>query len=234
MATDVLLQRCRAIVGFADDAPCDGDALIGMLQRFRPQGEALDGLFDTLPMGAALHGRLRQLYSAAGNSARPGGGQDAYFIVRNPPALAPGRARALAQQWLDSMLALARETGFDELAEVLDPLPEVRVLQGIAPKQTKADLAEFPLYQAIKQQAAELSERLPVANQALELLRPAYYFAACDGMLRDYLLWPVYQPYSQLDDPFAPYFELWRHGAKLRAFADDSVDVYLPHDPLRH
>jgi hypothetical protein len=48
-------------------------------------------------------------------------------------------------------------------------------------------------------------------------------------MLRDYLMWPFYGAASALDDPFAPYFELWRHGVKYRIFGETQVDLYLPH-----
>jgi hypothetical protein len=226
---DALLRRCRTVVGFSADTRCDGDALIGMLQRFRPGGEELEGLFESLPMGEALQQRLRQLYAVAGESSRPGGGHDAYFIVRQPPELEVERAEKLASAWLRAIASLAQQTDADDLSAQLDPLPQVRVLQGIAPKQSKADLQSFPLYRAIKQQAAELSNRLSADNAVADLLRPAYYFAACDWALRDYLLWPIYSDLTELDDPFLPYFELWRHGAKWRAFADDQIDIYLPH-----
>lgn len=224
-----MLARCREIAGIADDAPLDGDALIGILQRYRPDGSALAGIFDELPNGVSLASRLQQLYDVAGDSARPGGGQDAYFIVRTPPQADPDEIRQWASQWLGSLHSLAVQTGFDELAEAFGPVPKVRVLEGIAPKHTKGDLDVLPLYRAFKKQAAELVQRLPVQSPLPALLGPAYYYAACDWALRDYLLWPVYESHSELDDPFEPYFHLWRHGAKLRSFSDDTIDVYLPH-----
>lgn len=232
MDEQVLLQRCRNLAGFPPDAPCDGDALIGVLQQFRPDGLGLAGLFDGLPLGAALQQRLRQLYEIAGAAARPGGGLDAYFIVRNPPPLDPQRAQTAALAWLGSLLALARETQFDDVIDQLQPLPEVRVLEGIPPKQTKDDLRNISLYRVIKQQGASLCERLSRDDAALNLLRPAYYYAACDWALRDYLLWPLYHRFTQLDDPFQDYFELWRHGVKLRAFSNERLDVYLPPRPV--
>lgn len=224
-----MLARLREIAGMAADEPCDGDTLIGILQRFRPDGAALIGLFDDLPNGAALASRLQELYDVAGDSARPGGGQDAYFIVRTPPQADADQVHRWASQWLGSLRALALQTGFAELAEAFGPTPKVRVLEGIAPKHTKGDLDVLPLYRAFKKQAAELVQRLPTQSPVPALLGPAYYYAACDWALRDYLLWPLYESHSKLDDPFEPYFHLWRHGAKLRSFADDTVDVYLPH-----
>jgi len=224
-----MFARLREIAGIAVDEPFDGDTLIGILQRFRPDGAGLAGLFDDLPNGASLAVRLQQLYDVAGDSARPGGGQDAYFIVRTPPQADADEIRHWASQWLVSLHALAVQTGFEELAEAFGPIPKVRVLEGIAPKHTKGDLDVLPLYRAFKKQAAELVQRLPTQSPIPAMLGPAYYYAACDWALRDYLLWPLYEAHSELDDPFNPYFQLWRHGAKLRSFADDTIDVYLPH-----
>ena len=224
-----MLSRLRAIAGIAEDEPCDSDTLIGILQRFRPDGSALLGLFDDLPNGAPLAGRLQQLYSVAGDSTRPGGGRDAYFIVRTPPQADVDQIHNWASQWLGSLHALAIKTGFDELAQAFGPLPKVRVLEGIAPKHIKSDLDTLPLYRAFKKQGAELVQRLPTESSIPSLLGPAYYYAACDWALRDYLLWPIYEAASELNDPFEPYFQLWRHGAKLRSFSDDTIDVYLPH-----
>jgi hypothetical protein len=226
--TEILL-RLREIAGIAEDEPCDGDTLIGILQRFRPDGSALLGLFDGVSNGASLASRLQQLYEVAGDSVRPGGGQDAYFIVRTPPPADADQVHRWASQWLGSLQTLAVQTGHKELAEAFGPTLRVRVLEGIAPKHTKGDLDVLPLYRAFKKQAAELVQRLPTQSSIPGLLGPAYYFAACDWALRDYLLWPLYEAHSDLGDPFEPYFHLWRHGAKLRSFADDTIDVYLPH-----
>jgi hypothetical protein len=223
------LVRLREIAGIAADEPCDGETLIGILQRHRPDGAALIGLFDDLPNGDALADRLQQLYEVAGDSVRPGGGHDAYFIVRKPPQADPDQIHHWASQWLASLHRLAVVTEFDELAAALGPTTKVRVLEGLAPKHTKSDLDVLPLYRAFKKLAAELVQRLPTPSPLPTLLGPAYYYAACDWALRDYLLWPVYVDYCDLDEPFEPYFQLWRHGAKLRSFADDTIDVYLPH-----
>lgn len=228
-AVEQLRNRCRQLSGLAADAACDADALVGMLQQFRPSGAGLERLFEGLPMGDALQQRLSQLYQVAGDATRPGGGLDAYFIVRKPAAMDPQWAERCAAQWVQAVVELARETEHEELVQRLDPPPRIRVLQGVAPKQMRADLQTFPLYRALKVQAAELTQRLPANHAALELLRPAYYFAACDWALRDYLLWPAYAPQSRADDPFGPYFELWRHGAKVRILADDRIDIYLPY-----
>lgn len=226
---EMLSERLRELLRLPDDQPLDAEALIGLLQRFRPDGLGLADLFTGLPRGPELNLRLAGLYQVAGDSRRLEGGQDAYFIVRNPPPLEPEQAVAWAEQWLRSLRDLARAVGVAEDLPHLQSLPEVRVLEGLAPKQLKADLEAVPLYRTLKQDAAGWAARLPGESGVVELLGPAYYYAACDWALRDHLLWPLYADGSGLDDPFAPYFDLWRHGAKWRAFSDDRVDVYLPH-----
>jgi len=226
---NALIARCRALAGIADEMPCDGDAMIGILQQYRPAGEGVYELFDDSPVGQSLAIRLRKLYEIAGDSTRPGGGQDAYFIVRTPRRAEVDEVYGWAVDWLKSLQQIAAQTNYSELHAALAPLPEVRVLEGIAPKQTKADLATSMLYLAIKKLGADLLQRLPADSSWPHLLGPAYYFAACDWALRDYLLWPVYAAHCELHEPFEPYFQLWQHGAKLRCFSDNRLDVYLPH-----
>jgi len=177
---NALIARCRALAGIADEMPCDGDAMIGILQQYRPAGEGVYELFDDSPVGQSLAIRLRKLYEIAGDSTRPGGGQDAYFIVRTPRRAEVDEVYGWAVDWLKSLQQIAAQTNYSELHAALAPLPEVRVLEGIAPKQTKADLATSMLYLAIKKLGADLLQRLPADSSWPHLLGPAYYFAACD------------------------------------------------------
>lgn len=228
-AAEMLTERLRELLRLPDDQPLGPDDLIGFLQRFRPDGLALADLFSGLPQAMELNRRLAALYDAAGDSRRLEGGQDAYFIVRNPSALDPDQAAAWAEQWLRSLSALAQAVGAADEVPHLQTLPQVRVLEGIAPKQLKADLDAVPLYRTLKRDGAGWAARMSGDSEVVDLLGPAFYYAACDWAVRDHLLWPLYGEGSELDDPFAPYFDLWRHGVKLRAFSNDRVDVYLPH-----
>ena len=47
-------------------------------------------------------------------------------------------------------------------------------------------------------------------------------------MLRDYLMWPFYREKTNLEDPFEPYFQLWKCGVKYRIFEETQIDLYLP------
>ena len=44
-------------------------------------------------------------------------------------------------------------------------------------------------------------------------LHEAFYSIACDYKIAHYLMWPLYRGSTEIEEPFAPYFELWTHGA---------------------
>ena len=93
--------------------------------------------------------------------------------------------------------------------------------------KSNAVYAAFKQAMTEVQQSGSLVERIDVGPEAA-LLRPAFYFTACDSMLRDYLMWPIYAESAGLPDPLEPYFHLWRHGVKYRIFGESQVDLYLP------
>lgn len=229
MSTQTLLQKFHDLAGFNEEMEMDADSLIGFFQTFRPDGHAVDGLFEELSMGEQLQDRLEQLYMTAGDDRRPQGGRDAYFVVRNPPKIDPDLASNLAKSWLTGVRDLSTSLGDVETASVLDPIPSIRVLEGMAPKHPKEDIEKSELLKTMQQDVPTLVERID-AGPFPELLRPAFYFTACDTMLRDYLMWPMYREASGLKDPFEAYFELWKHGVKYRIFGETQVDLYLPRE----
>lgn len=228
MPTEELIKRFHQVAGFGPEVSCDPDSLIGVFQAFRPDGHAIRGLFDTLDdQGVELECRLTRLFEAAGDDRRPQGGRDAYFVVRNPPPLDPDEAADLGARWLAGIQSLAITVGDGATAEILDPIPSIRVLEGIPPKHPKQEHEKSELLKSLQGDATRLVQRIDAPPQAAAL-RPAFYFIACDAMLRDYLMWPLYAEPAGLDDPFEPYFHLWRHGVKYRAFGETQVDLYLP------
>jgi hypothetical protein len=228
MTSAALIERCHQFAN-SDPEELNADSLIGFFQLFRPDGAALSGLFDQLEAGEQLHARLEQLYASTGDDRRPSGGRDAYFVVRRPPAIDSDQATELGQRWLSRLAKLAEQLGDQQLADALTPLPKFRVLEGQAPKHPKAEQEKSALLKSLQAGAAELLQRIEAGPHAADL-RPAYYFIACDTMLRDYLMWPLYAAAlgETIADPFEPYFRLWQHGIKYRIFGNDQVDLYLP------
>lgn len=230
-----LLQKCHEYAMLGTEAELDADSLIGFFQAFRPDGRALDGLFDGLPVADQLHRRLDSLFEAAGDDRRPTGGRDAYFVVRSPSPLDPKKAETLTTAWLSELRSLAKTLGQVSLLNTLDPLPTIRVLEGIPPKHPKDDMEKSDLLKSIMYDGANLLDSVESDGSYASVMRKAYYFVACDTMLRDYLMWPLYEKLisekaqdSIVSDPFKPYFDLWRHGVKYRIFGEKQVDVYLP------
>jgi hypothetical protein len=204
------------------------ESLVGFFQMFRPDGQALQGLYEGLPGETDLGSRLDRLYRAAGDDRRPSGGRDAYFVVRQSPVPTVESATQMCRDWLSAMADLARVTGRDDLLVHLDPIPEIRVLEGIPPKNPKLDVDKSGLFRVLFEEIPKLTSEF-LNSRSVQLLRPAYYFIACDPMLRDHLMWPLYREQADLPvDPFASYFDLWCHRVRYRTYRDGHLDLYLP------
>ena len=241
MPTNELVKKLHELAGHDPGAPQlgvgdvpgraladDDESLIGFFQSFRPKGEGLDGAFDEISSGRQLIDRLKLLYDAAGDDRRPQGGRDAYFVVRNANPITPDRAESAMNQWLTRIGELALSLGDISTVEALQRGPSIRVLEGIPPKHPKRKEEKSELLKTFESEVATLTARIDTADPHAKVLRKAYYFIACDAMLRDFLMWPLYADASSVDEPFAPYFELWRHGVKYRIFGDSQIDLYLP------
>ncbi len=234
MDRNKLFEQCRTAARLDPEAPPDPDSLIGMFQAFRPDGVGVDDALGGLPIAGELYRRLERLYRDCGEDLRPQGGRDAYFIVRQPRPLDPVVAESTAREWLDELEKLAATLSNETVGNALAREIRIRVLEGIAPKHPKGPDEKSELLKTFESAIPELLTPLAVHSTSLELLRPAYYFIACDAHLRDYLMWPMCRDAAKAnalivgDDPFAAYYELWRHGVKFRIFAEDQIDLYLP------
>ncbi len=238
MTTIAFVERCRELAagsGCGEQTPCspgpelsESESLIGFFQLFRPDGGDLNGLFDALRQGDELSGRLQSAYQAAGDDRRPQGGRDAFFIVRSPSPLSPELAEHHAVTWIQGLQQLAEAVGDTHVAQRLASPPKIRVLEGIPPKHPKQPHERSELLNVFLDHAPALTEKVAGVDAHAELLRPAYYFIACDAMLRDYLMWPFYAEQTGLTDPFESYFTLWTHGVKFRIFQENQIDLYLP------
>lgn len=225
-----LLQAVDAPPIGSGNAPQDlseAERLIGLLQAARPDGEALWPVLEQLEHGPAFCRRLRKLYQATKTSSREDSLRDAYFVVRDPPMLQAAIAKGETERFVEQLSELASWLKID----LPTATPTVRVLEGKAPKKPRKDEDKTQFYRVLFEDIpAKTLEKLQSESIAVTLSQ-ACYFAACDPMLRDYLLWPFVEQMPEAPrslDPFAYYFELWRHGAKLRVVQDNQLDVYLP------
>lgn len=228
-----MMTRCVELAGYPAAASLEPADLIGLFQRFRPDGQQVGALLEDVVAADDLIGRLRQVYQVAGDPTRPSGGLDAYFIVRGPAEIEADYAEVVCQDWLQALAVVAAGQGKTKLQELITSGVTIRVLEGKPPKHPRSESERSALLNELNRLQSELTEQLRAACQAVEALRTAYYFIACDGFLRDYLMWPIYRQAGSSDDPFAAYFLMWRHGIKFRTFSDETLDLYLPRHPYR-
>ncbi len=230
-------DQLRSLAGHPANGDSGPESLIGIFQQFRPDGTGLPEWFQQIPDGDQVAERFAMVYQASGYGTRPAGGRDAYFIPRAAPALSVQQAESAAVQFFVALGKVAAAIQWTPLADLLDPLPGIRVLEGKPPKHPKAVSERAGLLLAIEELIDQTTRRWAAHHPAVHLLQPAVYFMACDPFLRDYLLWPWIAGHDNwkasdpdLRDPFASYFQLWRHGVKYRIFADEQVDIYLPRE----
>ncbi|MEO1616113.1 MAG: apolipoprotein acyltransferase [Planctomycetota bacterium] len=237
MTAETLLQRCQDLAaahgcGSQECAPgpetSEAESLIGFFQLFRPDGEKLEGLYDGVDVGDELSERLEFLFRVAGENRRPQGGRDAYFIVRNSPKLPLEHAELFAAQWLEGLRDVATSVGDSATAERLRVPPKIRFLEGLPPKHPRDPDEQVPLLKCIQNDCSKLTQKVTPPGSLAELMAKAYYFIACDAMLRDFLMWPLFREATAITDPLRGYFMLWVHGVKFRIFQDDQIDFYLP------
>ena len=223
-----VLRRMGESVGVMSEDVLNEDAFVGFFQSFRPDGRGVSGIFETMDWGDEIHERLESLFEVAGDDRRPGGGRDAYFIVRRPAEIDPDAVQHAGERWIAEMGRLAESLGHSSAAEQLAGMQRVRVLEGIPPKHPKnpderTELLTL-LSDAIPGWLCEAAPELTLATT----LRSPFYYVNCDAMLRDYLMWPMYRDRIGMDEPFEAYFRLWRHGVKWRVFQETQIDLYMP------
>lgn len=227
-----LIDRFREHSGVDPSVPDGEDALIGFFQGYRPDGLALNDLYDDLPHREELSRRIAQLFDAAGEDRRPQGGRDAYFVVRKCELMGPERAESLVRTWLSSLVQFGLEVNDTEAVAAIDPTPVIRVLEGIAPKNPKVSDERTAVLKTLLESVPNWTARVDTHRDA-EQIRRVFYFVACDPYLRDYLMWPLYADEVATIDPFSAYFELWRHRIKFRSYKQGQLDLYLPiSDPV--
>lgn len=239
MSTTEFLTRCREISASGncgqDPNACsstpelsEADSLIGIFQHFRPDGEQMPQMFESLDVGDSLVDRMERVYEVAGDNRRPQGGLDAYFVVRSPQKLTVEATEHHGEMWLKGIAEIAASIGDQATQQTLANLPSIRVLEGIPPKHPKKHEERCDLLRVLLERCREMTSEIENVDPHAALLRPAYYFIACDHMLRDYLMWPFFASQTGLADPLKSYFWLWSHGVKYRTFQDGQLDLYLP------
>lgn len=217
-----------AALNIQDVQPEEPRSLVGMFQKLRPDPAVLEPIFDQVVNGDEVYERLVKVYEICGHPRRPDGMKDAFFIVRDPDAVAPEVVQSLGQEFFKGLGLLAFELNHDELATCLQPIPEIRLVEGAVPKHPKSEEEKSNLLKQVTKAGPAVTDELRGKMEIANFLSRATYFIACDAFLRDFILWPWMAEHSNVEDPFESYFQFWKHGVKFRIFGEKQIDLYLP------
>jgi hypothetical protein len=195
------------------------DDLFAFFQRFRPYGRDVAKVFDGVYRGEEILVRLLRFYHHTTESA-----DDAYFVVRNPVVATAAQLLEAVTQYLDKVRQMAEASETVELMGLLDAL-QIEVEKKNAPPHSALPEPNLALLNdTVTDWFLELD---PETSEAL-LLKEAFYSMTCDYQLSWYVLWPLYQGSTRIQDPFDPYFRLWIYGAVLRFTNEELLTVYCP------
>jgi hypothetical protein len=212
--SDSLLERWRTIVAARDPEAAmnwDDEPQDFFLHAFRPDGEGLEPLFEDMPGGAEVLARLLRVFAVAGDVSR---GQ-AYFIPVGTPTSTASALHGWATEYLRKLDQIARHMdarGPQALALIEGSL-QVEIVVGPPPETDRVRPHEMISFTG--ELVTEFGRSLPRPSRHGDYLLDPLYYLACDYELAYYVLWPHLAADAPVEDPFAPYFELWRHGAAI-------------------
>ena len=225
--TDGLLDRWKAIPAVAahDEDEWEAEPPGHLLHYFRPDGVGLEDIVAGMAHSDEVLSRLRQVFEAARNG-RPG---DMYFTIRKAPRIRAAELEALARQYLANVIAMAKLVGSRDAGFARRHRAAVTALAGRdvvvevhagVPPTLDAPSKTHPLQGFVYETATEFGHLHPPASEHAQLLAEPCYRLACSYELAHFVLWPTRGDGCPIADPFASYFELWRHGASIY-FQDD-------------
>jgi hypothetical protein len=233
--SEEMLAYWKGLAG--DDSPYPWEsANTGMFfQIFRPHGLGVEAAFEGVVLAEEILPRLMEVYEATADGWQRDGAHDAYFVVRNPKPLTAGRAEALCREYLAKVGEIADRFEVPEgdnpvnyVKALVHPSALLKVVQGERPWPPHRDSPEGVVYQVVGEFMSHLQWDLAPVESHAYLMEEGFYTLACDYNLAYHLLWPTYRDLADITEPFAAYFELWKHGAGCRFEDDGGVTLYVP------
>jgi hypothetical protein len=228
--TGEMLAYWKSLAGDPSPEPWASENMGMFFQGFRPHGHGVEAAFEGVAAADEILPRLLEVYAATAE----GGENDAYFVVRAPEPLSGERAMELAVEYIRKTAQIARElgaTGYADGAELLEMLHSrttIEVVPGERPWPPHRDSPEGLVYQVVGDYMSHLQWDLePIESHAYEM-EEGLYTLACDYGISYHILWPLYRHLTEITEPFAAYFELWKHGAGHRFEDDGAVRIYVP------
>lgn len=212
MTRDELLQRWKAMSGDSSSRAWAPENAHGFLHGYCREPKSMRRALRGVPCASAIAKRLSAVFSAARDDA-----DHAYLRVKRAPRLAEKDAISLAKSHLRSLFQMAGELGHEETQAIVERIVDFRVTrQAPANQPTRVQTLFFELEGDWFRHVCD--------DVFARAMREATYSLAADPLLAHYILWPLTRRRS---DPYAAYFELWRHGAKLRWPELDQLSIHL-------
>jgi hypothetical protein len=223
MGKQETLARWKALAGDASDRAWQEEDLDFFLHRFRPLGDGLDEVFAGVQLGQEILPRLKEVYEATAEDYQEGE-PEPLFVVRHAKPASERRLAELAGRHFQRMGQIGKAVGIEEVNRLLAQPPALAITAGKAPETDEASPQDARTLEA----CAEFMKALePVASEAL-LLKDSLYYLASDYLLGYYILWPLYLHQTDIQEPFQPWFELWKLGGQLRIESAEQARLFVP------
>ncbi|AWB43749.1 hypothetical protein DCC85_05620 [Paenibacillus sp. CAA11] len=206
-------EYARYLFELIDEEPVteeiDADHLYGYFQSFMPSGKGVERVFEPLERGTEYLERILPIYGMLDLQDFKGNTVPGYFNGSKKEASQEVLLH-YGEQLLAKLLALFTEHGEREYAgEAIAALKEVKDIVIVGEGRLDALYEEHD--ETIDESLYELIYDHTDDDEAIQILKEAYYSIACDYWVSYYLQWPRYQGVRG-QDPLAPYFELYRLG----------------------
>jgi hypothetical protein len=226
---EVMLGRWKAMAGDTSPGSWTEQDMAGFFQRFRPHGAGVSAAFEGVEGADEILPRLLEVYEVTADGWQQGDCYDRYFIVRNPSPLTASHATGLLRLHLERLAAMSEAVGCDELTNLLGARLRLEAVEGEAPWPPGDSDPETLIYEVTGQFMGSLTPR----ESAALLMGEGLYTIACDYNLQRHILWPLCRHATPIEEPFRPYFGLWKHGAAFRFVDQQTVWVYVPKGKLK-
>ena len=203
------------------ESDIDEARFYGYFQMYMPDGKGVEATFEPLKDGQAYLQRILPIYEILNPEDFSGSTVLGYFISKDnnvSDEVLVWHGRQFIQGLKDLLLESSGKIDTKDAADYLYGIEEVRIvppgsIDGIRQQ------SDSEIYETIFDIISEQSEY----DEPIEVLEEAYYSIACDYWISYYLQWPRYRLNG---DPFAAYFELYRHGYSA-VFSENKLYIGL-------
>jgi|AGTN01.2.fsa_nt_gi hypothetical protein len=140
-----------------------------------------------------------------------------------------GTARKLAESYCANLIAINRNLG--NFLPVLTTVPSMRIVRGTQRPVAQPDKFENLIFEMCDRSTQKLME----SNEFAHALYEPISRMSQSYQLGRFILWPLLRSLqladegsSELNDPFLPYFELWKADARIHFQSTNQMLIYLP------